>query len=159
MTPQPQAATLVAASTPQQARELAERMMQQMTALLGVIGRETDLVRAGDVRDASRLAQDKAALSQGYLATVALMKISRPYLAATTPELLGALQSQHETLRNQLQVNLAVLATAHAVSEGIVRGVNLEIQKRNAPQTYSASGQRCAPPARHVTPLALSRSL
>jgi len=41
-----------------------------------------------------------------------------------------------------LQINLTVLATAHAVSEGIVRGVNTEIQRRNIPNTYTATGQR-----------------
>ena len=60
-----------------------------------------------------------------------------------------------------LQVNLTVLATAHAVSEGIVRGVNTEIQRRNIPNTYTAAGQRAQPgPRQHHAaggqPLALS---
>ena len=58
-----------------------------------------------------------------------------------------------------LQVNLTVLATAHAVSEGIVRGVNAEMQRRNMPNTYTAAGQRAAPGPRNITPLAVSRSL
>ena len=58
-----------------------------------------------------------------------------------------------------LQVNLTVLATAHAVSEGIVRGVNGEMQRRNVPNTYTASGQRAVAGPRHITPLAVSRSL
>ena len=33
-----------------------------------------------------------------------------------------------------LQINLTVLATAHAVSESIVRGVNAEMQRRNIPE-------------------------
>jgi hypothetical protein len=52
-----------------------------------------------------------------------------------------------------------VLATAHAVSEGIVRGVSAEAQRRSMPQTYTASGQRTAPPRQHTTPIAVSRSL
>ena len=58
-----------------------------------------------------------------------------------------------------LQVNLTVLATAHAVSEGIVRGVNAELQRRNVPNTYTATGQRAAPGPRNISPLAVSRSL
>jgi hypothetical protein len=58
-----------------------------------------------------------------------------------------------------LQINLTVLATAHAVSEGVVRGVNTEIQRKNIPTTYTAGGQRAAPGPRHLTPLAVSRSL
>ena len=56
-------------------------------------------------------------------------------------------------------MNLTVLATAHAVTEGIVRGVNVEMQRRNVPNTYTASGQRAVAGPRHITPLAVSRSL
>ena len=52
--------------------------------------------------------------------------------ANVTPELLSALQRHHDVFRAMLQVNLTVLATAHAVSEGIVRGVNVEMQRRKA---------------------------
>ena len=58
-----------------------------------------------------------------------------------------------------LQVNLTVLATAHAVSESIVRGVNTEIQSRNVPNTYTAAGRRAVPGPRHIKPLSVSRSL
>ncbi len=40
------------ASTPAEARKLAENMMEIMSTLLGVIERETELVRAGKVREA-----------------------------------------------------------------------------------------------------------
>ena len=73
--------------------------------------------------------------------------------------MLATLHRHHDTFRAMLQVNLTVLATAHAVSEGIVRGVNTEIQRRNIPNTYTAAGQRAAPGPRHITPLAVSRSL
>lgn len=58
-----------------------------------------------------------------------------------------------------LQVNLTVLATAHAVSERIVRGVSAEVQRRATPQTYTASGHRSAPSRQHMSPIAVSRSL
>ena len=58
-----------------------------------------------------------------------------------------------------LQVNLTVLATAHAVSEGVIRGVNAEMQKRAMPQTYTAAGQRAVPNQRRAAPLSISRTL
>lgn len=134
-------------------------MTRAMNALLAVIEQETALVRIGKVREAMALEPSKAELSRDYIAAVAQLKASQPYLARTTPDLLAALQRQHDTFRGLLQVNLTVLATAHAVSEGIVRGVNSEIQRRNVPQTYTANGTRAAPSPRHLTPLAVSRSL
>ena len=72
---------------------------------------------------------------------------------------VNTLRRHHDTFRAMLQINLTVLATAHAVSEGIVRGVNTEIQRKNIPSTYTASGQRAAPGPRNMTPLSVSRSL
>ena len=80
-------------------------------------------------------------------------------LAKSAPELLSTLHRHHDAFRAMLQVNLTVLATAHAVSESVVRGVNTEIQKRNVPNTYTAAGRRATPGSRHITPLAVSRTL
>ena len=157
--PVPAPAPIPVASTPAEARKLATSLMDAMTALLGVIERETELVRAGKVRDAMALEAQKAELSRRYLGAVAHLKASQPYLAKTVPELLTTLHRHHDTFRAMLQVNLTVLATAHAVSEGIVRGVNTEIQRRNIPNTYTAAGQRAQPGRANITPLAVSRSL
>ena len=155
----PTAAPAPAISTPVEARKLAEELMDVMSALLGIIERETELVRAGKVREAIALEGQKNELSQRYMVTVERLKNSQKYLAQVSPELLTTLRRHHDTFRAMLQVNLTVLATAHAVSEGIVRGVNAEIQRRNIPTTYPASGQRAAPGPRNMTPLAVSRSL
>jgi hypothetical protein len=153
------AAPAQAISTPAQARKLAEELMDVMSGLLGIIERETELVRAGKVREAMALEEQKGGLSRRYMVTVEHLKTSQKYLAQVSPELLTTLRRHHDTFRAMLQVNLTVLATAHAVSEGIGRGVNTEIQRRNIPNTYTASGQRAAPGPRNMTPLAVSRSL
>ncbi len=153
------AASVQAISTPVEARKLAEDLMEVMSALLGIIERETELVRAGKVREATALEGRKGELSRRYMVVVERLKVSQKYLAQVSPELLTTLRRHHDTFRAMLQVNLTVLATAHAVSEGIVRGVNAEMQRRNIPDTYTASGRRAAPGPRNMTPLAVSRSL
>jgi len=42
-------------STPVEARQLTEELMEVMNGLLGIIERETELVRAGNVREAMQL--------------------------------------------------------------------------------------------------------
>ncbi len=130
-----------------------------MSTLLGIIEKETELVRAGKVREAMRLEDQKGELSRRYMVAVENLKNAQKYLAQVSPELLTTLRRHHDTFRAMLQINLTVLATAHAVSEGIVRGVNAEIQRKNIPSTYTASGQRAAPGPRNITPLSVSRSL
>jgi hypothetical protein len=155
----PAAAPAPAISSPVEACKLAEDLMDVMSGLLGIIERETELVRAGKVREAMALEGQKGELSRRYMVTVERLKTSQKYLAQVSPELLTTLRSHHDTFRAMLQINLTVLATAHAVSEGIVRGVNTELQRRNIPNTYTATGQRAAPGPRSMTPLAVSRSL
>jgi hypothetical protein len=153
--PQPAPAAISAAD----ARKLAESLMDVMTALLGVIENETALVRAGKLREAIALESRKTELSQRYSSIIAFVRNNQSCLAKASPDLIKALHRHHDTFRAMLQVNLTVLATAHAVSEGVIRGVNAEMQKRAMPQTYTAAGQRSSPYPGRATPLSISRSL
>jgi hypothetical protein len=162
MTSQPQlkvVTPMMAISTPSDARRVAQTLLDAMTSLLAVIERETELVRAGNVREAMRMEPQKTDLSRRYASAITHFKMSQPYMATATPDLLKALHQHHDVFRGMLQVNLTVLATSHAVTEGIVRGVNTEMQRRNAPQTYNAYGQRSVPGPRNITPISVSRSL
>lgn len=152
-------APIAKASTPAEARKLAETLMEVMSALLAIIERETELVRAGKIREAMASESQKSELTRRYVQAVTHLRASHKYMTQTVPELLAALHRHHDVFRAMLQVNLTVLATAHAVSENIIRGVNAEVQRRNIPNTYTAAGRHVAPSARHIRPLAVSRSL
>ena len=156
---QPAPAQVPMASTAAEARKLAENLMDVMSALLGVIERETELVRAGKLREAMAFESKKAELSRRYVNAVGQLKASQKYLSEMAPELLTTLHRHHDVFRAMLQINLTVLATAHAVSEGIIRGVNVEMQKKSKPQTYTAAGQQTAPNPRRAAPMSLNRSL
>ena len=54
--------------------------------------------------------------------------------------LAAELRQRHDLFRAVLQMNLTVLATAHAVSESIMRGVSSELARKATPQgAYGAS--------------------
>ena len=147
-------------TSPSDARRLAEGLIDIMTSLLAIVEQETEMVRAGKVREAMQLEEQKSEASRRYMQAITQMKNSRDYLKQSAPDLLAALHRHHDVFRAMLQVNLTVLATAHAVSEGIVRGVNGELQRRNMPNGYTAAGQRAMPnTSRHATPLTVSRVL
>jgi len=152
-------APIVPASTPAEAQRLADGLMSIMASLLDIVEQETELVRAGKVREAMAMETRKGEISRDYMRAVSEVKHSTAYFKRSTPDLLATLHRHHDTFRAMLQVNLTVLATAHAVSEGIIRGVNNEIQRRRNPQGYTAAGQRAAPNHRYAAPLTLSRSL
>ncbi len=63
MTPQQQSTNVSSpapAATPAEARKLAEGLIQIMSALLGIVERETELVRKGNVREAMALESQKS---------------------------------------------------------------------------------------------------
>ncbi|MGJ4893016.1 hypothetical protein [Bradyrhizobium sp. HKCCYLR20261] len=151
--------TYTAAATAAEARALADEMVSVMSELIAVIEQETELVRAGKLSEGMAFGPRKTELSRHYVTTVGRLKASQAFMKQTAPELLGTLHRHHDTFRAMLQVNLTVLATAHAISEKVVRGVNAEVQRRNVPSTYTAGGRRATPGARHLTPLAVSRTL
>ena len=72
---------------------------------------------------------------------------------------LDKLRRRHDAFQSLLQTNLTVLATAHAVSEGIIRGVSGELARKAAPSTYGANGRANLPSSKTSQPMAISRSL
>src|SRR5215468_6896889 len=140
-------------TTPAEAQKLAEETLDVMSKLLAIVEKETELVRAGKLREAMELEQQKTELSRRYATAIETMRVAQQHLAQVAPDLLASLRRHHETFRAMLQINLTVLATAHAVSEGIIRGVNAEVQKKRSPSAYTATGGRAAPGPRHIKPL------
>jgi len=152
-------ATQPAISNPVDARALANALMKVMDELLKLVEKETMLVRTGKIREAILLDPTKTDLSRRYVSAIAALRANQRYMAQAVPDLLAALHRHHDTFRAMLQVNLTVLATAHAVSEGIIRGVNSEMQRRAAPSTYTDAGKKSTAGMRRAAPLTLSRTL
>jgi len=130
-----------------------------MASLLHILEEETQLVRAGRISEVARIEPEKADLARRYLADAALVKGNGSYLARELPQEFDALRQQHDDFRALLDINLAVLATAHAVSEGIIRGVAGELARKAAPHTYAATGRPTVSTARAAQPISLSRTI
>jgi hypothetical protein len=130
-----------------------------MDALLATVEEETGLVRNGRIADAARLEETKSELAGRYFAQTERLKANKMFIQRTLPDALAALRRRHDSFHALLQINLTVLATAHAVSEGIVRGVSDEINRSQVPQTYGASGRAVAAKPKNRQPMAISRSL
>jgi len=137
---------------------LVKHLADVLDALLGIVEQETELVRAGRIGQATQLETRKAELCGLYLGAAERIKANSAFLGANMPDKVDELRRRHDTFRALLQINLTVLATAHAVSEGIIRGVAGELTRKSAPQTYCPSGRPTAPAPNAVRPVALSRS-
>ena len=152
--PQPQAVANAA-----EAELLMKHLVDVMDALLALVENETALVRAGDLIAAAKLEPTKSELTRLYFADAARLKASQDFLKRTMPDVFGALRQRHDLFHALLQINLTVLATAHAVSESIMRGVSDEMARRATPSAYGASGRAAVPTPSSLQPLAVSRVL
>ncbi len=151
------------ADTPIASAGEAERVIANlntiMDRLVETVEEETARVRAGRLADAAELAEGKAELGRRYAAESERVQAARELIARSLPDALDALRKRHTTFQALLQTNLTVLATAHAVSEGIIRGVSGELARKRAPSTYGATGRANTPSAKASQPLAISRTL
>jgi flagellar biosynthesis/type III secretory pathway chaperone len=146
----------VDAGTAKEAIADLERIMDQLEQALR---EETARVRAGKLRDAGTLSEAKIEYARLYAVESARIRASKEAIERWIPNAFDRLRSRHNTFQDLLQTNLTVLATAHAVSEGIIRGVSGELARKQAPSTYGANGRAQAPSTKTSQPLAFSRSL
>jgi hypothetical protein len=127
--------------------------------LHGIVEQETTLVRAGKIRNATTLGPQKSELAGKLFIAGERLKANAKFLLQAAPASAAALRGVEETFRAMLQRNMIVLATAHAVSEGIVRRLSGDLARKAAPQVYGASGRTTAPNPKQGKPLAVSRVL
>ncbi len=146
-------------TTAAQAEQAIDELALLIEKFSGLIEQETALVRAGRIRTASALEPSKAELAGRLLAAGAQLKAAAKFVKQTAPGHCAALTRLQEAFRAVLQKNMIVLATAHAVSEGIMRRLSGDLARKASPQVYGATGRTAAPNPRHGRPLAVSRTL
>jgi hypothetical protein len=148
--------TIANASSAEKAITDLETIMDQLERALT---EETARVRAGKLRDAGTLSAAKIEFARLYAVESGRIRAAKETIERWVPGAFDRLRKRHNAFQDLLQTNLTVLATAHAVSEGIIRGVSGELARKQAPSTYGANGRAQAPSTKATQPLALSRSL
>ncbi len=131
-------------------------LIEKMSALLQ---RETALVHGGQMREAAAIGPLKGDLAGQLFACGERLKAGASSVLQSAPARCAALKPLQDAFRAVLQRNMIVLATAHAVSEGIVRRLSGELARKASPQVYGESGRTVAPDAKRGRPLAVNRTL
>jgi hypothetical protein len=150
---------MTAITTAAEAEAAIAQVADLVEKLRTLIEQETALVHAGKVREASALAPQKSELTGKLYVVGERLKANAKFLQRAAPAHAAALHGLQDAFRSVLQRNMIVLATAHAVSEGIVRRLSGDLARKAAPQVYSASGRAVTPRPRDGKPLAVSKVL
>ena len=145
-------------TTAAEAEQAIDDLATLIEKLTGVIAQETVLIHAGRIRNASALEPAKAELAGRLFAASERLKSSAKFFRHLAPGRRAVLLRLQDAFRGIVQKNMIVLATAHAVSEGIVRRLSGDLARKASPQVYGASGRAAAPNPKHSRPLAVSRT-
>jgi hypothetical protein len=147
----------IAASASAQADTMAG-MTASMESLQLLLEEETELVRAGRLAEAAELHDRKAAISGDLMAASVKLKAEAVTLSKTRPDAFAAFRERQQDFHALLRLNMAVLATAHAVAEDLIRGATNRAAQQNLLQGYGASGAAPASAPRAAQPVRVSRS-
>jgi hypothetical protein len=143
-----------------EADQFVDGIIAVMQRLDGIVSQETDLLKAYRLRDAAGLGDAKTDAAKHYVQALDRLKANAIALARWAPASVQRLKGAQRRLAETLDVNMAVLATARSVSEGIIRNLATEVAAPRTLTTYGAGG-RAAAPARTgaATPLMVSKTL
>jgi hypothetical protein len=136
------------ARRPVATREDAEALLAALTAALGeletALETETALIGAGRIRDGLAGEARKSELSSAYVLRLQGAKANVVALARLAPDALRVFRERQASFERVMSRNQTVIATARAVSEGLIRGLSDAVQREARPNVY---GLPSRPPA------------
>ncbi len=137
-----QAATLAKSplGSPDDVHRLVGALDRIMDALDDVLIEETDLLKEGKLHEALELVEAKNQLSIQYMLLQKAITANADLVKHLAPEDSEHLTRRHYLFQNTLQANLAVIATAKAVTGELVENINTEVQKGAKASTYGNTG-------------------
>lgn len=141
-------------SSPEEATTLVISALDALDKLEPLIVEETRLFKIGKVREALDLAMEKNAAAQIYTRCLEILKNNAIAIGRFQPENLDRLRSRHEEFSARMALNMAVVATARTVSEGLLRDLADTIGQNASPMTYVRGGVNRKP---GTAPLSLSK--
>ncbi|TBW33499.1 hypothetical protein EYW49_20190 [Siculibacillus lacustris] len=122
--------------TEAEARALLADFEAVMSELMELIETETGLVRDGRLFAATDLTARKNDLLGRYMKGRIRLKSQFASLTRLVPDALEPLRQRHLANMELVRANLAALAIAREVAEGIVRNVSSTLGRQAAPRTY-----------------------
>lgn len=133
-----------------------------MRDLEAALVRESEGVRAGRIAEAMTGAPAKAQLAAAYTTGLEAAKANAIALARFAPEGLETLKLAQKRFAAVVETNQQVLATARAVSEGLIKALAEEVSRTRTPTVYGRPSHSPSPYGRggaNSGPLVFSRSL
>jgi len=130
-----------------EAGQMVDRIVETVERLTSIMREETQLIRDAKLSDAARLVEDKATLAGVYQRELEAVRAAASVIGRLVPDRADKLRNRLAGLQETISVNLAVVGTARAVAEDMMRTVADEVSKRERPAVYGARGAAAPHPA------------
>ncbi len=145
---------------PQQAEDLCNRVLQTSAELIGVLERETELLRSGDTQSINSLIARKTSLSTTMMKDMTTVNANAIYISEVVPEQIELLKDQHAQFQRSLRINQDALGAVKAISENLLRTIsNAAGSTRSGPETYGQGAAMATNAASRPTAVSVNRSL
>jgi len=105
------------------AETLCTAVERRMDELIRLVEEETQIVREGKMFALRELEPKKKQAAREFITGLEAVKKIRPALEQHAPDAILRLRRRHSEFRSMLQLNLAALATAREVSDGMLRAI------------------------------------
>ncbi len=145
---------------PQQAEDLCNRVLQTSAELIGVLERETELLRNGDTQSINSLIARKTSLSTTMMKDMTTVNANASYISEVVPQQIELLKDQHAQFQRSLRVNQDALGAVKAISENLLRTISQAAgSTRSGPETYGRGAAMATNATARPTAVSVNRSL
>lgn len=142
----------------EEATQLASLLRETLERLSQTLNMETELMKAGKMRQAVDTQVDKARLTETFLKTSERFRSNIKYYRETMPDICRDVQTLHARFCNEVTRNMTALATAKAISEGLIDEIVSAAREHEKPVGYTSIGAATHGKASVAPPLRLNRS-
>jgi hypothetical protein len=141
----------------QSAQGFAEQVHGLLVALTSHLARETEALRRGAYASGVSDPDTKAELVFAYRDALQTLQANAAVLSRFVPVKLDELRRLNASFQAELQINLAAVSTARAVSEQLLNRLADQVTSARRPKTYGANGAMTRPPG--AAALAVDKAL
>jgi hypothetical protein len=124
-----------------------------------VLEQETNLAKAGKLREAIGLQPEKARLTEVYIKTAERFRANTKFFKAEIPGAVEKMQKLHKTFHAAVNRNMTALATATALSESLINEVIEAVHEHERPAGYTHGGNAAVDKTNKTPPMTLNVSL
>ncbi len=140
--------------------DMANELADAVSSLTSVLAMETELLKAGRVRDALRLETQKSNTAESYVRLMRIANENVETLGGQESQSYKQLQTKLADLTLAVEENVAALVSAKSVSEDLIETAASYVNNKiGGASTYTSNGNMQVSHAKGTKSVALSKEI